>query len=130
MLGYKRYIKFSSRRFLKSPLCKRCPYTKECKGIFERYVSIYGWDEVKPPGVSLSFTDLERCMIKILTAENNIPTERVLELARRFSICKGCSSGSHVIATGNKLVKKRMVKRTFRKGKYFWSLVYDAGKTT
>ena len=124
LLGYKRYIRFDEDlRFKKNAQCKLCNYNKDCPGVSLEYYNTYGLDEIEPVGGGKSLTDLERCMVKILETENNISTQRILELAKRFRICKGCSSGSHVLITGERLIKKKMVKRSFKRGIYFWSLV-------
>jgi len=123
MLGYKRYIKFDKSKFKKVGECLKCNYTKECRGIFLNYYTIYGRDEIKAIGWGSFLTDLEKCMIKILETENNISSERVLEIAKRFTICAGCSDGNHVLTTGQKLIKKGKVKRSFKKGVYYWTLM-------
>ena len=126
MLGYKRYITFSSATFKKSAACKQCSYRRQCKGVLGSYHAQHGFGSIHAVGLQTYSTDLERCMLKILAVENKIATDRVLELTKRFSICKGCSSGAHVVITGEKLVKKGMVKKQFKKGVYIWSLA-DGG---
>jgi hypothetical protein len=125
MLGYKRYIRFDNSKFKKIDACLRCNYTSECKGIFLKYYTLYGADEIKPIGIETYLTDLEKCMIKVLQTENNISSERILKIAKRFRICAGCSDGVHVLLTGEKLIKKKIAKRGYKNGKYFWSLINE-----
>lgn len=67
-------------------------------------------------------TDLEKCMLLILRTGNNISSQRVLKLAKKFKICATCSDRSEVFTTGEKLVKKNLVKRKFKRNEYFWCL--------
>ncbi len=67
-------------------------------------------------------TDLEKCMLLILETENNISSQRVLKLAKKFKICAACSDRSEVFSTGEKLSKKYLIKREFKGKEYFWSL--------
>jgi hypothetical protein len=123
MLGYKRYIRFDKSKFKKVSECLKCNYGKECRGIFLNYYGIYGRDEIKSMSRGSFLTDLEKCMIKILEAENNISSDRVLEVAKGFAICAGCSDGNHVLTTGEKLIKRGRVRRSFKKGIYYWRLI-------
>jgi len=67
-------------------------------------------------------TDLEKCMLLILKTENNISSQRVLKLAKKFNICASCSDRSEVFSIGEKLIKKNLVKRRFKESEYFWAL--------
>ena len=67
-------------------------------------------------------TDLEKCMFLILKTENNISSQRVLKLAKKFKICAACSDRSEVFSTGEKLSKKDLIKRKLKGNEYFWSL--------
>lgn len=127
MLGYKRYIGFDNSKFQKNKECGVCAYNTGCKGVPFKYYKLYGSGGIKPVSINTYFTDLEKCMIKVLNSENNIPSERVLEIAKRFTICAGCSDGNHVLITGEKLVRKNIVKRTFKTGSYYWQLLKNPG---
>lgn len=72
-------------------------------------------------------TDLEKCMLLILKTEGNISSQRVLKLARKFKICASCSDRSEVFSTGEKLIKKKLVKRSFKGSEYFWFLTKKGG---
>lgn len=76
---------------------------------------------IKTPAGLRPLTDLEKCMLLILKTENNISSQRVLKLAKKFKICASCSDRSEVFSTGEKLIKRNLVKRKFKGNKYFWS---------
>lgn len=77
---------------------------------------------IETPAGKRPLTDLEKCMLLILKTKNNIPSKEVLKLARKFKICAACSDRSEVFFTGEKLLKKGLIKREFRAREYFWSL--------
>lgn len=123
MLGYKRYIVFRGP-FKKIDKCKKCSYTMQCKGLFLKYFKYHGAGEISPLGINKRFfTDLEKCMIRVLQTENNIPSDRILMIAKRFKICAGCNDGNHVLTAGERLIKKGMVGRSFKRGVYYWRLL-------
>lgn len=123
MVGYKKYIRFDESKFKKTDRCLKCSYAGECKGVFLKYYTLYDANEIGPVGMNTYLTDLEKCMVKVLQAENDISSERVLALAKRFRICAGCSDGNHVLMTGERLIKKGIVKRALKKGTYYWTLL-------
>ena len=61
-------------------------------------------------------------MMKILNFKNDVSTSEVLELAKKFPICNDCSTGSHVINAGEKLVRKNKVKKELTENGFVWSL--------
>lgn len=77
---------------------------------------------IETPAGKRPLTDLEKCMLLILKTENNIPSQKVLKLAKRFKICASCSDRSEVFSTGEKLLKKKLVKRQLNGKEYFWQL--------
>ena len=77
---------------------------------------------IKTLGGNRPLTDLEKCLLLILKTENNISSPRVLKLAKRFKICAACSDRSEVFFVGEKLLKKKLIKRKLKGKEYFWSL--------
>ena len=77
---------------------------------------------IKTPAGKRPFTDLEKCMLLILKTEDNIPSQRVLKLAKKFKICAACSDRSEVFSTGEKLLKRGFLKRRLKGKEYFWNL--------
>jgi hypothetical protein len=77
---------------------------------------------IETAGGQRPLTDLEKCLLLILKTENNISSQRVLKLAKRFKICAACSDRSEVFSTGEKLLKKNLIKRKLKGNEYFWAL--------
>ena len=67
-------------------------------------------------------TDLEKCLIIILRSKNHIPSHEILKLAKKIKMCASCSDRSEVFAIGERLIKKKLVKRTFSSNQYVWEL--------
>jgi len=67
-------------------------------------------------------TDLEKCMLLILKAEVDISSRMILKLAKKIKLCASCSDRSEVFSTGEKLIKRGLIERKFKKGEYFWNL--------
>lgn len=67
-------------------------------------------------------TDLEKCMLLILKTKNGSTSREVLALARRFKICAACSDRSEVFYVGEKLLKKKLLVRSFRNKQFCWRL--------
>jgi hypothetical protein len=128
LLGYDMYIFKGSGDFVKVEKCTRCAYRDFCAGLPRSYHEIVGDLEVVTIGKNLIVSEMEKCMIKILTTENDIPTKRVLELAKQFRICSNCDDGNSVLATGQKLSKRGMVELTLKKGVYYWYLKENAAR--
>lgn len=82
---------------------------------------------IKTSAGSRPLTDLEKCLLLILKAENNISSQKVLKLAKKIKLCATCSDRSEIFFIGEKLSKKKLVKKEFIKNKYFWSLT-EKGK--
>lgn len=123
LLGYKMYIKFSDKEFTRDEKCNGCKFSGVCRGIEKKYAEKFGTSNIKPVGAESFITDLEKCMLTILRAKNNISTKEVLELAKQFAICAGCGDGNHVLSTGDKLIRKGIIKKEFEEGVYYWSLI-------
>jgi len=121
-----------ARERRRGPVCRGCLFRKECLGVDARYLDIFGWAGFKPvlklaaprelepaPGY---LSGLEQCFMEVLARENAIPTARVLALARRIPLCHDCKDGARVLSTGESLVKRGLVERSFRNAKFFWRL--------
>ncbi len=116
----------------RGPVCRGCLFRKDCLGVDARYLEIFGWKgfepvrapaarrELKPEPGYLS--GLEKCFLEVLARENAIPTARVLELARQIPLCHDCKDGTRVLSTGESLVKRGLVERTFKGAKFIWRL--------
>ncbi len=121
VLGYKRYLVLDKKKkFIKTDKCKECQLSKECPGILKDYLAALK-NKIKP--IKRGFTDLEKCMLKILNIENGISTERVLKLAKKIKICASCTSEGEVFRVTDRLIEKNLIKKEFKNGKYMWSLV-------
>ena len=116
----------------RGPICAACAFKRRCPGVDHNYLDLFGWKGFNPirkpakkkalrpePGY---LDSLEKCFMEVLKNENAISTSRVLAIARNLPLCHDCRDGSSVLATGEALVKKGRVKRSFITGKYFWSL--------
>jgi len=77
---------------------------------------------VKTSAGKRPLTDLEKCMLLILKNKNNICSQEILKLAKRFKICATCSDRSEVFSIGERLIKKKLIKRRFKNNKYLWNL--------
>jgi len=130
MVAYKRYMaEDESPREVKDKIkvkaCDICKYYEKCDGLFKEYVEKYGDGEIVPITEKNLITDNERCMIEILLKENNISTKRIIELksTKEFNdICAHCTGGDDVFITGNKLVKKSIIKKSLSSEGYVWEL--------
>lgn len=116
----------------RGPVCAACLFRKRCPGVDHNYLELFGWKGFKPvmkpakkkalrpePGY---LNGLEKCFVEVLKKEDGLSTAGVLALARDLPLCHDCRDGSSVLATGETLVKKGRVKRSFKNGKYFWFL--------
>jgi hypothetical protein len=128
MVAYKRYVSTengSQLKKMKTDACKICKYFDKCDGIFEIYIEKYGDGEIVPISSKILITDNEKCMIEVLLRENNINTKRIMELKsvdELKEICAHCVGDDDVFITGNKLMKKDVVKRNFSDEGYIWEL--------
>ncbi len=52
-----------------------------------------------------------------------ISTTELIESMDQFpELCKGCKSGTYLIRTGMKLMKKGIIERTAKKGGFYWRI--------
>lgn len=120
---------------IKGPVCRRCFLRDRCPGVERGYLKIFGWKGFKPASKKVFvakpekdvpyFTDNERCMLEILKKNGPVTTARLLREAGKLAICRDCSDGNAVLSAGEKLVKRKMVKRSFKGGAYVWELLED-----
>ncbi|NLI09632.1 MAG: radical SAM protein [Elusimicrobia bacterium] len=117
--------------------CKKCFLKSKCPGVDAGYLKVFGWKGFKPAlkreknkikGESVYYTDNERCMIEILKKKGPSTTSEILKESQKMAICKDCSDGNSVIAAGEKLIRKKIAAKEFKKGVYIWRLTgkYDA----
>ena len=67
-------------------------------------------------------TNNEKCILELLRDGRPHSTAAVLRAAKGVPLCYDCADGANVMVTGTALVKKGLVKRAFKAGKYLWSL--------
>jgi len=119
--------------------CRACRLHKHCFGIDKRYFeffpvsSVYtakstkrrqksGQDKIHTHrgGAGVYLSSMEKCFMEILKIENPVYTSRALELAKGLPLCHDCRDGAGVISTGQILIKKGLISRKFKGGKYLW----------
>ena len=122
-------------------VCSGCLMKGRCSGADRQYIKHWGWKdfaackterpeaaEVKknrPAQKPVFYTDNDRCFIKILKLENDIPTARVLALAKDIALCRDCTDGNAVLTAGEKLAEAGLLERSRRKGSYYWRLLRE-----
>ncbi len=118
------------------PLCRTCVFKKKCSGIDKNYIDIWGLPKfisqekkkkTSALGEKVFFSDNERCFIEILKSKVPASTAEVLKLAKNIILCRDCSDGNAVIVAAESLIKKKIVEKIFKKGRYYWTLK-SAGK--
>lgn len=123
VLGYKRYCQHDNSDSLSQiGRCRHCRYGDRCRGADPGYIKKWGKEEIRPVVVTDILSDMEKCLLKVLSAENDISSARVLEIAKGFNICSSCDDGTAVLISGQKLIDRGLVERTKIKGRYFWKL--------
>ncbi|MFA6030422.1 MAG: radical SAM protein [Elusimicrobiota bacterium] len=133
----------ASRARTQGPPCRACSLRRRCGGVDRHYPELYGWKDFRPlkkepraakpvkptsparRGTGVSpvprwRTSNEQCLLEILSRESDIPTPRVLALARGIPMCRDCRDGSAVLVAGERLIEHGLVARRFEKGKYYW----------
>lgn len=112
--------------------CARC-YFKTCRGVDRGYLGIFGWKGVRPVRARPAarrrktgalLTNNEKCFAEILRGGKELSTAQILAAARTLPLCYDCSDGSHVLLTGQALVKRRLASRRFARGAYYWRLAH------
>jgi len=113
-------------------VCAGCVFRKKCRGVDRNYLELFGWKGFKPSAGAADkrtlkpepgyLNGMEKCLMAVLKLENDIPTARVLARARELPLCHDCRDGQGVLSTGEALIRKNLVLREFKQGKYFWRL--------
>jgi len=115
---------------IKGDVCKNCIFNERCSGLDKAYVDIFGWTGIENVKRKYSgegkkkeyFTDNERCMIEILKSDKILSTQEILEKAKNIPLCQDCIDGNAVLNAANKLIKRGIISKSFKKGKYYWKL--------
>ncbi len=116
---------------LRGLVCRNCAFKRKCMGVDRNYIDIWGWSEFcsvkKSKKITIYekkifFSDNERCFIEILKKKSPITTAEILKLAKNIVLCRDCSDGNAVINAAETLIKKNMVEKVFKKGRYYWAL--------
>ncbi|MCX5785593.1 MAG: radical SAM protein [Elusimicrobia bacterium] len=115
--------------------CRACRLRRRCFGVDRRYFdffpagSVYpAGDPPLPRGTAASapgrvyLNNMEKCFMEILKKESRVSTTRALEIAKGLPLCHDCRDGASVLSTGQILIKKGLVSREFKGGKYLWAL--------
>lgn len=116
---YRLYIT-KTKELKKIRMCTSCKFNQECSGFPDSFLDN---KKLKIQLQSREMTDNEKCVLKVLSKENNISSETIMELAKQFSICKDCSSGSRLVWTLEKLQKRRLIEKKLTKKGYIWSRI-------
>jgi MoaA/NifB/PqqE/SkfB family radical SAM enzyme len=111
--------------------CARCYFGGTCSGIDRNYLAVFGWKGIRPvlnkpaPAPRRAgplLTNNEKCFAEILRGGRELGTAAILAAARKLPLCRGCSDGSHVLLTGQALVKRGLARRRLARGVYYWRL--------
>ena len=110
--------------------CRACRLRQRCFGVDKRYFeffpvsSVYPAKPVTPQKKAgrdkIYLNGMEKCFMEILKIESPVSTSRALELAKGLPLCHDCRDGAGVLSTGQILIKKGLVSREFKGGKYLW----------
>ena len=114
--GYARYLGEVRGEVIACPAAGRCFLKKSCPGIRAEYAGLI--DNFRPP--ERGFTDLERCMLEILSRRSGITTAQVLKTAKGIKICASCSNEGEVFRAAERLVRLGLVSKEYRAGSYIW----------
>lgn len=116
----------------RGPPCARCYFGNRCRGVDRNYLALFGWKGLSPvkgrpaparaEAAGRFFTNNEKCFLELLRDGKPRGTAQILKAARGVPLCYDCTDGANVLLTGGSLVKKGLVKRSFRNGKYIWSI--------
>jgi len=123
---------------VKGAPCRRCALNKKCRGADRHYISRFGWagfvpvekiSETKNTAAAgrAYLSDNEKCMIEILRRKAMASTEEVLALSKDIVLCRDCSDGNAVLAAAASLVSRGLVRNSFARGVYRWTLAKPYG---
>jgi len=118
---------------VKGPPCLSCALNEQCRGADVHYVKRFGWRGFVPVNKvrdgkksavrgGLYLSDNERCLVEILRRKPGASTSEVLTLSKNIVLCRDCSDGNSVLTSAAGLVSKGLVKSSFARGTYRWSL--------
>jgi hypothetical protein len=118
---------------VKGPPCRACALAARCRGADAQYIKNFGWAGFIPlgkPGAApaaapagrVYFSDNEKCLLEILRRRPCASTREVLALSKDIVLCRDCSDGNSVLAAASGLASKGLVKSSFARGVYRWSL--------
>jgi len=118
---------------VKGPPCRNCALVKKCRGADKDYVRFFGWEgfepvkeagktEEAPASGRIFLSDNEKCLVEILRLKNGVSTKEALRLSKKIVLCRDCSDGNAVMNSANRLIQKGLVKSSFSRGTYYWSL--------
>ena len=123
---------------VKGPPCGSCALKIKCRGADVHYLANFGWKgfvPVKKPGSlkktaaagRIYLSDNEKCLVEILRLKPVASTKEILALSKNIVLCRDCSDGNAVMTSAASLVSKGLVKTSFSRGVYRWSLArpYD-----
>jgi len=85
-------------------------------------VSAAGGAGAAGAGARVYLSDNERCLVEILRRKPNASTKEVLALSKNIVLCRDCSDGNAVMAAAASLGGKGLVKSSFERGVYRWTL--------
>ena len=117
--GYARYLGGTRGKVLACPAAERCFLKKNCPGIRAGYAGLI--DHFRPP--ERGFTDLERCMLEILSRKSGITTVQVLKAAKGIKICASCSNEGEVFRAAERLIRLGLVSKEYSGGSYIWKKI-------
>ncbi len=114
-------------------LCKNCKHKDICLWVDENYLSLfwenefinipkeeYGEYDFSHIDASKFLTEDEICFLEILKIKNPATIDDILEIKDQIQICKDCDSVNKIIATGNILVDKWIIKREYNDNKVYY----------
>lgn len=117
--GYASYLRGAAGTALRCPRAGACFLSGSCAGIPAEYRGRI--DMFVPP--SRNFTDLERCMLAVLSRRSPLSTPQVLRAAKGIKICASCSNSGEVFRAAERLIKLGLVSRKFKGGTYIWEKI-------
>ncbi len=123
---------------VKTDACKKCVYNDRCIGFDASYARVFGTEEIAPlteipkrydagqrrerhEGRTV-LTDNEQCVLEVLKVESPVTTQRFLQIAESIPLCRDCKDENAVINAAETLLKMGVIERSFKKGKYTWSI--------
>lgn len=126
--------KNSKKNRVHGGICARCAWFARCGGANRDYISIFGWKGFKQAikeiagevrreeSKKIRLTSDEKCFLTALKGKKGSSTRDIMEAAKKIPLCRNCEDGNNVINTGNALIKKGLVKKSFSGGKYLWEI--------